>query len=241
MKERLLNIEKEAMEALASARDKNKVTEIKTRYLGRKGELTSLIKEIWGVSPDERPEIGRLANKIKQTIEEKAEALLKGFLEKETEEARSRETLDVTLPGRRLPPGRKHPITQIMDEIVDIFLGLGFDVAEGPEIETDYYNFEALNIPADHPARDMQDTFYIGDDLLLRTHTSPVQIRVMERKKPPLRIIAPGTVYRRDSDISHTPMFHQVEGLMVDETVTFGDLKGVLTIFLHQLCIVFRF
>jgi len=233
MKEKLLQIEKEALEALASARGREEITDIKTRFLGRKGELTSIMKRIGEVSPEERPEVGELANRVKGIIEERVEGLLKGILEKEKGEAIKREALDVTLPGRRLPMGRRHPLTQVMDEVVEIFLGLGFDVAEGPEIETDYYNFEALNIPKDHPARDMQDTFYIGDDLLLRTHTSPVQIRVMETRKPPLRVIAPGTVYRRDSDISHTPMFHQVEGLMVDERVTFGDLKGVLTVFLH--------
>lgn len=233
MKERLLQIEKEALEALAAARGRGEIETIKTRYLGRKGELTSIMKRIGEVSAEERPEVGELANRVKGIIEGRVEALLKGILEREKGEALKREALDVTLPGRCIPLGRKHPITQVMEEVVDIFLGLGFDVAEGPEIETDYYNFEALNIPKDHPARDMQDTFYIGDDLLLRTHTSPVQIRVMETRKPPLRIIAPGTVYRRDSDISHTPMFHQVEGLMLDERVTFGDLKGVLTIFLH--------
>jgi len=172
---------------------------------------------------------------LKARLEAAIDAKVAAIETLERAERLSRERIDITLPGRCIRPGRMHPVTQVMEEIEEIFSGLGFDVAEGPEVELDYYNFEALNLPKDHPARDMQDTFYVSDEVLLRTHTSPVQIRVMEKERPPLRVIAPGTVYRRDSDITHTPMFHQVEGFMVDKGVTFSNLKGVLTHFLHSL------
>lgn len=235
MRDRLLQLEKAALSEISSIKNKEAVIEFKNRYLGRKGELASLTKELGKLSPEERPVVGDLINSIRGRIEERVNSLLTAFAQDEREQRLKAERVDVTLPGRYLPLGNSHPITQIMDEVKGIFLGMGFKVAEGPEVETDYYNFEALNIPKDHPARDMQDTFYISDDVLLRTHTSPVQIRVMQGKKPPLRVIAPGKVYRRDSDITHTPMFHQVEGFMVDESITFGDLKGVLTAFLHSL------
>ena len=235
MRDRLLQLEKAALSEISSIKNKEAVIELKNRYLGRKGELASLTKELGKLSHEERPVVGDLINSIRGRIEERVNSLLTAFAQDEREQRLKAERVDVTLPGRYLPLGNSHPITQIMDEVVSIFLGMGFKVAEGPEVETDYYNFEALNIPKDHPARDMQDTFYISDDVLLRTHTSPVQIRVMQGKKPPLRVIAPGKVYRRNSDITHTPMFHQVEGFMVDESITFGDLKGVLTAFLHSL------
>lgn len=235
MREKLKKLEESVLNELTSAKAKEKILEIKTRYLGRKGELALLIRDVSKLPPEERPIIGDLANKIKTTLEEKVELLLSKIIDEEKSAKLMHEGIDVSLPGRHLPLGRFHPVTQVMDEIKEIFLEMGFTIADGPEIETDYYNFEALNIPKDHPARDMQDTFYVNNDLLLRTHTSPVQIRVMERQKPPLRVIAPGTVYRRDSDITHTPMFHQVEGFMVDEGITFGDLKGVLTVFLHKI------
>ncbi|MBI5874773.1 MAG: phenylalanine--tRNA ligase subunit alpha [Deltaproteobacteria bacterium] len=235
MKDRLLQIEKAALSEILSIKNKEAALEFKNRHLGRKGELTSLTKELGSIPPAERPAVGELINTIRGKIEERVNHLLTGFLNAEREQRLRAEKVDVTLPGRYLPLGKKHPITQVMDEVVKIFSGMGFAAAEGPEIETDYYNFEALNIPKDHPARDMQDTFYISGDYLLRTHTSPVQIRVMQAQKPPLRVIAPGKVYRRDSDVTHTPMFHQVEGFMVDESITFGDLKGVLSAFLHSL------
>lgn len=235
MKKALEKLFAEASEKLKVAIEEKQVAEIKAQFLGRKGEITALLRELGDVSPDDRPVIGRLANDIKGSLEEKIRESLTAIQEKRKNEKLLHEKLDITLPGRRVPIGRKHPITEVCNQIIEIFLGLGFKISEGPEIESDYYNFEALNIPKDHPARDMHDTFYISDEVLLRTHTSPVQIRVMEKQKPPIQIIAPGKAFRRDSDVSHTPMFHQVEGLMVGENITFGDLKGILTIFIHQM------
>lgn len=235
MRDKLQQLEKAALEEIAVIQGKEAVLELKVKYLGRKGELASLTKELGKLSPEERPIAGELINTIKDRIEDRINSLLAGIVKREREEKLRAEKIDVTLPGRYVKLGKRHPVTQVMDEVIRIFSGMGFQAAEGPEIETDYYNFEALNIPKDHPARDMQDTFYISSDLLLRTHTSPVQIRAMQRQKPPLRVIAPGKVYRRDSDVTHTPMFHQVEGFMVGETITFGNLKGVLTSFLHSL------
>ncbi|MBI3753675.1 MAG: phenylalanine--tRNA ligase subunit alpha [Deltaproteobacteria bacterium] len=235
MRDKLLQLEKAAFEEVASVKGKEAVLELKNKYLGRKGELAALTKELGKFPPEERPIIGELINRIRGSIEERIQSLLTALLQNEREEKLKAEKIDVTLPGRYIPLGKRHPVTQVMDEVIRIFSGMGFEIAEGPEVETDYYNFEALNMPKDHPARDMQDTFYISADALLRTHTSPVQIRVMKEQKPPLRVIAPGKVYRRDSDVTHTPMFHQVEGFMVDEAITFGDLKGVLSAFLHSL------
>ncbi len=235
MSERLENLLNEALSALASARDIEAVLQVKARYIGRKGELALLLKEMGQLSPDERRASGEAINRAKDTLEAEVERLVASLREAEKARRISGERIDVTLPGRPLRPGRVHPVTRVMSEIEDIFTGLGFDIAEGPEVELDYYNFEALNFPKDHPARDMQDTFFIGGDVLLRTHTSAVQPRIMERSKPPLRVIAPGTVYRRDSDITHSPMFHQVEGFMVDKGVRFTDLKGILSLFLHRL------
>ena len=216
----------------AAQGDLQELDQIRIRCLGRKGQLTQLFKGLGKVSEQDRPEVGRLLNEARLEIENRlAEAV------ERTKEAllERRAQFDVTIPGRRPLRGRLHPITQISLEISRIFSTLGFATVEGPEIELDYYNFEALNIPKDHPARDMQDTFYITEDVVLRTHTSPLQVRTMEKRRPPLRIIAPGRTYRCDSDATHTPMFHQVEGLMVGEGVSFGDLKGILTIFVHQM------
>ncbi len=235
MLSKLKEIEEEADSHLQNAEKSEDLSRIKVKFLGKKGELTQVLKSLGALSQEERAVVGRRANDVKRKIEEKIDACLSGIVRKEREVELNKEDIDISLPGRRLPVGKKHPITQINEEAVDIFLSLGFEAVDGPEIETDYYNFEALNIPKDHPARDMQDTFYIADDLLLRTHTSPIQARTMEKRQPPLKIIAPGTVYRRDSDVSHTPMFHQIEGLMVDEHITFADLKGVLYVFLHQM------
>ncbi|NPU86542.1 MAG: phenylalanine--tRNA ligase subunit alpha [Syntrophaceae bacterium] len=208
--------------------------EIRTRYLGRKGLLTGLLRTISSVPETDRPAFGKRLNEIKTALDGRIEGALQEILSSGREQALLKEQIDVTLPGRAVLPGRLHPITRVRQEIYSIFSGLGFSIVEGPEVETDYYNFEALNIPKDHPARDMQDTFYVEGNVVLRTHTSPVQVRTMERMKPPVRILSPGRVYRPDSDVSHTPMFHQVEGLLVDRHITLGDLKGVLTSFLTQ-------
>ncbi|MGB5984852.1 MAG: phenylalanine--tRNA ligase subunit alpha [Desulfobacterales bacterium] len=221
-----------ALKAIDSVDSQDKLTVVSTRFLGRKGQVTQFLRNIAQLPPQERPEAGKSANALKKELEA---AVLTKQQRLEDQTALADESgIDVSLPGRPAPQGTLHPITQVNREICDIFARLGFDIAEGPEIETDYYNFEALNFPKDHPARDMQDTFFVSDDVVLRTHTSPLQVRVMETQAPPVRVIAPGKVYRCDSDLTHTPMFHQVEGLLVDERVSFGDLKGILTTFVHQ-------
>ncbi|MDH4227947.1 MAG: phenylalanine--tRNA ligase subunit alpha [Deltaproteobacteria bacterium] len=236
MSETLERLRAEVLEKLKTLGSKEDLIEIKNRYLSRKGPIADLLKDLSALPPEVRRQAGEAINRVKTELEEKVASLLRETLEREKSDKLKTERLDVTLPGRgaRLS-GAVHPVTAVMEEVEDYFVSLGFSVAEGPEVETDYYNFEALNFPKSHPARDMQDTFFISDDLLLRTHTSPVQIRVMERGKPPLRVIAPGTVYRHDSDVTHSPMFHQVEGFMVDEAVSFADLKGTLNGFLHKL------
>jgi phenylalanyl-tRNA synthetase alpha chain len=225
-------IKNDAIAALALASDGDAVRDLSVRYLGRKGLVTRFLRSISNLPPQERAEAGKAANAVKQYLDQS----FKGAIERmEHAAVDGGERLDVSLPGRRPAQGALHPITLITGQICDIFEKLGFSVVEGPEVESDYYNFEALNIPKDHPARDMQDTYYISENVVLRTHTSPVQIRTMERQKPPVRVIAPGKVYRCDSDLTHTPMFHQVEGLLVDERVSFGDLKGILTAFVHRM------
>ena len=207
---------------------------LKVKYLGKKGLVTSKLKTLSSISPDLRPVYGKTVNEGKEYVEQEL-ARLESLLKEEEHRRRViSEAIDVTLPGKFTPFGREHPIHKVLYEITGIFASMGFETEEGPEVESDYYNFEALNIPKDHPARDMQDTFYISDDVVLRTHTSPVQIRVMEKRKPPLRIIAPGKVYRCDADVCHTPMFHQVEGFIVDTDIAFSDLKGVLELFIHR-------
>lgn len=233
MLDRLREIEERTLSQLKASTKKEEVLRIKGGILGKEGELTRIIRSIKDLPKEKRAAVGREVNLVKERIEGAIRAALQAIEREELSRRLKEAPVDITLPGRRLPLGSIHPITQIIDEIVDIFHGLGFSVEGGPEVEEDYYNFEALNIPKDHPARDMQDTFYLEHDRLLRTHTSPVQIRVMERERPPLRVIAPGKAYRRDSDVSHTPMFHQVEGFMVDRGVSFSHLKGVLTTFLH--------
>jgi phenylalanyl-tRNA synthetase alpha chain len=225
-------IEAKALQELAAAAGKDEIQELSVTYLGRKGKLTQFLRNISKLPPDKRPTAGQSANILKKRLEEEFKA---AYEKMDTAEAQRVEAIDVSLPGRPVPLGTLHPITQIIREICAIFQKLGFDIAEGPEVELDYYNFEALNIPKNHPARDMQDTFYVSDNIVLRTHTSPLQVRMMEKQKPPVRIVAPGKVYRCDSDITHTPMFHQVEGLLVDQNISFGDLKGVLTAFVHQM------
>jgi phenylalanyl-tRNA synthetase alpha chain len=235
MREQLEKMKVEALGCIAQASSETALQDIRVRFLGRKGELTGLMKGLGALSQEDRPVVGQLVNTIKDEIESRLESALSQAREQEIQQRLQSERIDVTLPGRRTTSGTKHPITLVIEEVCDIFAGLGFSVAEGPEIEHDWYNFEALNFPPEHPARDMQDTFFVENNLLLRTHTSPVQIRTMLKQKPPVRIIAPGTVYRCDSDATHSPMFHQIEGLMVDKGVTFGDLKGMLTIFTNQL------
>lgn len=232
MENSIEEIEAEALQELAAAAGKDEIQELSVTYLGRKGKLTRFLRNISNLPPDKRPDAGKSANILKKRLEE---AFKTAFEKMDLAEAHRIEAIDVSLPGRPFPLGTLHPITQIIREICAIFQKLGFDIAEGPEVESDYYNFEALNIPKNHPARDMQDTFYVSENIVLRTHTSPLQVRMMEKQKPPVRIVAPGKVYRCDSDITHTPMFHQVEGLLVDQDISFGDLKGVLTAFVQQM------
>jgi phenylalanyl-tRNA synthetase alpha chain len=235
VKEELEKLRNEVLISLSRASTEKELSEIRVGVLGRKGNLTQLLKRLGTLSEEDRREIGKRANQVKGDLEKRIEETLLQIQERERREALEKEKIDVTLPGRRVPVGRRHPLTQILDEIIDIFSRLGFEVAEGPEVELDYYNFEALNIPKGHPAREMQATFFISDEVVLRTHTSPVEVRTMEKHPPPVRIISPGPAYRRDSDPTHSPMFHQVEGLLVDKGITFADLKGVLTIFVHQM------
>lgn len=209
--------------------------QVRIKYLGKKGLLTSLLKNLSTIPAEEKRPFGKAVNELKGFVENEIASKESALGNADLKKRLSSETIDVTLQGKYTPVGREHPINKVLKEIDDIFVSMGFGIEEGPQVELDYYNFEALNVPKDHPARDMQDTFYISDDVLLRTHTSPVQIRVMEKKKPPLRFIAPGKVYRCDADISHTPMFHQVEGLMVDTDISFSDLKGVLETFIHRM------
>jgi len=235
MKATLEQIRHDALAALASASTEAEVEQLRVRFLGRKGELTTAMRGLRDVDPTERPSVGALLNEVKDEVERRIDGALSALRAATRARELASERIDVTLPGRRPVQGRLHPITQTMEQIVDIFVSMGFSVAQGPDIEDDYHNFTALNVPADHPARDMQDTLFVTDGHLLRTHTSPVQIRVMERQKPPLRVIAPGACYRHDYDITHSPMFHQVEGFMVDRHITFGDLKGVLTLALRRI------
>jgi len=233
MIQELRRIEEEALRELGTIEEEDRLEAFRIAYLGKKGRLTAALKGMGKLSPEERPEAGKTANEVKARLTEAFEAR-----KREVEERASgagRDLLDVTLPGRRPVRGHLHPITRVAREICRIFERMGFRIVKGPNVELDYYNFEALNIPKDHPARDMQDTFYVSENVVLRTHTSPMQIRVMEKQPPPVAVIAPGKVYRRDSDVTHTPMFHQVEGLLVDEGVTLGDLKGTLTAFAHQI------
>ncbi len=232
MESELQRLKAEAEEALQAIVDNAQLEAFRVKFLGRKGLLSSTMKQLGKVSKEDRPRLGQLANAIKKGVEElfqdKHDLLASGG-------NCSTEEIDLSLPGRCLPSGKLHPVTQVMEEICSVFEGMGFAVAEGPDVETDHYNFEALNIPKHHPARDMHDTFYVSESILLRTHTSPMQARIMENQEPPLRYIAPGKVYRCDSDITHTPMFHQVEGFLVDRDVSFADLKGVLTSFTHRM------
>ena len=236
MKEKLQSIREMAAEAMAACADSRELDAIRVKYLGKKGEVTALMKNMRSLSPEERPAFGQMVNELRSAIEaglaENKERLEAIALERKLKS----ETLDVTMPGTEIPVGKKHPINLVLDEVKDIFIGMGFSVAEGPDVESDYYNFEALNIPKDHPARDTQDTFYVSDNVVLRTQTSPIQIRTMENKKPPIRIIAPGRVFRSDDvDATHSPLFHQIEGRVIDKGIRLSDLKGILEMFAKKL------
>ena len=235
MNKELHKIKDQSIKVLKKLTNEAEIYQQKSLILGKNGSLTKLLKGLKDIPTEERPSFGKLVNEVKREIECAIEESLAISRQTKKEQELSQDGFDPTLPGRSIPLGRRHPITLITDEILGIFTSLGFETVEGPEIELDFFNFEALNIPKDHPARDMHDTFYISDEQLLRTHTSPVQIRTMKKTEPPLKIICPGKVYRCDSDVSHTPMFHQIEGLMVDENIAFSDLKGLLTIFIHQI------
>jgi phenylalanyl-tRNA synthetase alpha chain len=232
MENQLLNLKKNALDELESIKDQKDLEAFRIKYLGKKGKVTSILKGLGDLPSDKRPLIGKLANQIKSELSEEMDNAENRIRANET---KIDQTLDITLPGRRPLRGHLHPINLVNREICDILVRMGYRIVKGPNVELDYYNFEALNFPKDHPARDMQDTFYVSDKVVLRTHTSPMQVRVMEQKRPPVAVIAPGKVYRSDSDVSHTPMFHQVEGLLVDKGITFGDLKGTLTSFVHQM------
>lgn len=236
MKEQLNGIRSKAEAEIANIKTIPDLENVRVKYLGKKGELTSVLRGMGSLAPEERPVIGQLANEIRNFLENRIAEVKKELANKERELKLQKEVIDVTMPGKRKNLGRKHPLTNVIDEITEVFVGMGYEIAEGPEIERDYYNFEALNIPENHPARDVQDTFYINGDILLRTQTSPVQIRVMENKKPPIKIICPGRVYRSDAvDATHSPIFHQIEGLVVDKGVTMGDLIGTLKVFAKSI------
>ena len=236
MREQLEQIKISAANALENVSDLKELDEIRIRYLGKKGELTAVLRGMGALSGEERPIIGALANQVREEIEAAIEKKNTALSSSAREAQMAAEIIDVTIGGKCRSVGKRHPLSQVLGEIQDIFIGMGFCIAEGPDVELDYYNFEALNIPKNHPARDTQDTFYINDNVVLRTQTSPVQIRVMENSKPPIRIIAPGRVFRSDAvDATHSPVFHQIEGLVVDKGVTMGDLKGTLEVFVKAL------
>ena len=236
MKNQLEQIEALAKEELKSCDAIKALDDLRIKYLGKKGELTAILKQMGKLSAEERPVIGQLANKVRQDIETALGEKLNSLREKEKAEKIKAESIDITLPGKKPETVKLHPLNAVLNEIEDIFLGMGFSIADGPEVEYDYYNFEALNLPPDHPARDTQDTFYITDNILLRTQTSSVQVHVMENQKPPIRIISPGRVYRSDAvDATHSPLFHQIEGLVVDKGITMADLKGTLELLMKRL------
>ena len=224
-----------AREEISKASTLKDVHDLKVKYLGKKGILTQQLKSLKSLPKEQRPALGNTLNEIKKSLGDLISKQEEGLKASDIDNKLKTEQIDVTVPGCYTPFGRLHPVTQVMDEIITIFTSLGFTVEEGPEVEHDFYNFEALNMPEDHPARDMQDTFYISHDVVLRTHTSSVQVRIMEKNNPPLRVIAPGKVYRCDSDVSHIPMFHQLEGFMVDKHIRMSDLKGVLELFIHRV------
>ncbi|MDZ5783763.1 phenylalanine--tRNA ligase subunit alpha [Marinococcus luteus] len=237
MIERLEELQQEALQQIEEAGDTKELEQVRVKYLGKKGPITEVLRGMGQLSKEERPVVGQKGNEVREAIQDRLEKKTKMLADEALKEKLEKETLDVTLPGRKVQRGAKHPLTSVVEEIEDIFIGMGFEVTEGPEVETDYYNFEAMNLPKDHPARDMQDSFYVSSDLLLRTQTSPVQARSMERHhgEGPVKIICPGKVYRRDDDdATHSHQFMQIEGLMVDENIRMSDLKGVLETFVKK-------
>lgn len=236
MKERLQEITKKAMAQIDAAEEMNSLNDVRVSILGKKGELTAVLKSMKDVAPEDRPAVGQLVNETRAAIEEHLQEAKSRMEQAELEHRMAAEKIDVTLPAKKARIGHLHPNTNVLQEVEDIFVGMGYEVVEGPEVEYDYYNFEALNIPANHPAKDEQDTFYINKDILLRTQTSPVQVRIMEKGKLPIRMIAPGRVFRSDDvDATHSPSFHQIEGMVIDKNITFADLKGTLAEFVRQL------
>ena len=236
MKEQLEKIKSEALARIEASDALETLNDIRVAYLGKKGELTTVLKSMKDVAPEERPKVGQMVNEVRALIEERLEETKTALARKAREEQMKREVIDVTLPAKKANTGHKHPNTIALEEVERIFVGMGYEVVEGPEVEYDLYNFEKLNIPKGHPARDEQDTFYINDSILLRSQTSPVQARVMEKQKPPIRMIAPGRVFRSDEvDATHSPSFHQIEGLVIDKHITFADLKGTLAEFAREL------
>lgn len=236
MKEQLSQILSKALDEVQNVTSKENLEAARVKYLGKKGELTAILRGMGQLTAEERPVIGQLANDVRAKIEEAIEREQAAIADRLIAHKLQSEKIDVTMPGERVPMGKQHPLNTVLYELYDIFTGMGFSIAEGPEVEYDYYNFEALNIPKNHPARDTQDTFYINENIVLRTQTSPMQIRTMEKQKPPIRVIAPGRVYRSDAvDATHSPVFHQIEGLVVDKGITMGDLKGTLAVFAKRL------
>lgn len=236
MKEQLEQIKKIALEQLSQVTDKAELENIRVKYLGKKGELTAILRGMGKLSAEERPVVGKIANEVREEIESAIDTKVVAIRSAEKTEKLNSEVIDISMPGKKQTMGKKHPLSLTLDQVNDIFLSMGFSIEEGPEVEFDHYNFEALNIPKDHPARGEQDTFYINDNIVLRTQTSPIQIRTMENQKPPIKMIAPGKVYRSDAvDATHSPIFYQIEGLVVAENITFGDLKGTLEIFIQKM------
>ncbi|NLK95412.1 MAG: phenylalanine--tRNA ligase subunit alpha [Clostridiales bacterium] len=236
MQEKLKEIKEKALEELNNVKDSGAIEDIKVKYLGKKGELTTILRSMGNLSKEERPVVGKLVNDVKKILEEKIEDIVSNIKEKEKKIKLESEIIDVTLPGNKIEIGKRHPLELTLERVKDIFISMGFSIEDGPEVELDYYNFEALNIPKNHPAKSEQDTLYINDKVLLRTQTSPVQIRVMEKQEPPIKMISPGKVYRADSvDATHSPIFYQMEGLVVAKGVTFADLKGTLELFAKKM------
>lgn len=236
MKEKIEEIKKKALLDLSEAKDALEIEKVRVKYLGKKGEITSILKQMKNLKPEERPTVGKMANEARKLIENVTDKASNAIKNKEKEISFKKDAIDVTLPGKRRLIGKKHPVELALDEFRDIFTSMGFSIEEGPEVEYDYYNFEALNIPKNHPSRSEQDTFYINDSILLRTQTSPVQVRTMEKQKPPIKMISPGKVYRSDAaDATHSPIFHQIEGLVVDKGIRFSDLKGTLDLFCKKM------
>ena len=236
MKQQLEQIKTAALEAIAQAKNSADCENIRVKYLGKKGKLTAILKSMGGLSPEERPIMGQLVNTVKAEVDAALSEMVQHMQAQAEEQKLKEETIDITMPAKSDKTGKLHPLNTVLNDMIDIFQSMGFDVVDGPEVETDHYNFECLNVPADHPARDMQDTFYLAENILLRTQTSAAQIRTMENRKPPIRVICPGRVFRADEvDATHSPVFHQIEGLVVDKGVTMCDLKVVLEQFAHEI------